>query len=131
MKFKYKKYGPDIFRPVIQIEVSLNSISIPYEVLVDSGADICIFDEDVAQILGINIIKGIRHEVIGVTGIPQYYYLHRVDVIVGGIKYQTEVGFMKLSNQVFGIVGQRGFFSKFIVKFDLNKKEIELKPRGL
>ncbi len=129
MKFKYKKYDSGTFRSVIQIEVSCNSLSVPYEVLVDSGADICIFDEDIAIILGINIVKGIRQEVIGVTGIPQYYYLHKVSIKVGGIEYQTDVGFMKLSNQAFGIAGQKGFFDKFIIKFDLKKEEIELKER--
>ena len=129
MKYKYKNYGPETLRPVIRIEISHNQRTVPYEVLIDSGADICIFDEDVAIILGINMVKGIRREVIGVTGIPQYYYLHAVSLNVGNVKYQTEVGFMKLSNQVFGIVGQKGFFDRFIVKFDLNKKEVELKER--
>ena len=40
MKFSYKKYPQDVFRPVIRIEVkSKNQPSVPYEVLVDSGAD--------------------------------------------------------------------------------------------
>ena len=29
----------------------------------------------------------------------------------------------------FGLVGQKGFFDLFIVKFDLLRSEIELKPR--
>lgn len=129
MKFKYKKYGSDILRPVIRIEISYGSINVPYSVLVDSGADICIFDADIAAILGIDITKGIRHEVAGLTGVPQYYYLHRVSIIVGGISHRADVGFMKMNNQSFGIVGQKGFFDKFIVKFDLEKEEIELKER--
>ena len=128
MKFKYKKYGPDTLRPVIPIEVSFNSISVPYEVLIDSGADVCIFDSDIADILGIDVIKGIRREVSGVTGIPEYYYLHKVTIIIDGLKFKTDVGFMKLRNQAFGIVGQKGFFDKFKVSFDLKKEEIEIKP---
>ncbi len=53
MKFGYKKYGPGIFRPVIPIEVIYNGTAVPYEVLVDSGADICIFDAQIAEILGL------------------------------------------------------------------------------
>lgn len=127
MKFKYKRYGFDTLRPVIPIEVSFNSLSVPYEVLIDSGADLCIFDVDIADILGIDVVKGIRYEVSGLTGIPEYYYLHRVIIIVDGVKYKTDVGFMKLRNQTFGIVGQKGFFDEFIVKFDLKKEEIEIK----
>lgn len=29
----------------------------------------------------------------------------------------------------YGIVGQKGFFDLFIVRFDLLKEEVELKPR--
>lgn len=130
MKFKYKRYGPDTLRPVILIEVSFNSLSVPYEVLIDSGADLCIFDVDIADILGIDVVKGIRHEVSGLTGIPEYYYLHRITIIVDGVKYKTDVGFMKLRNQTFGIVGQKGFFNKFTIKFDLQKEDIEIKERN-
>jgi len=30
----------------------------------------------------------------------------------------------------YGLVGQRGFFENFIVKFDLQKEEVELKIRS-
>lgn len=44
MKFRYKKYGPGILRPIIPIEIIYQNRSVGYEVLVDSGADFCIFD---------------------------------------------------------------------------------------
>jgi len=44
MKFRYKKYGPSILRPIIPIEIVYKDKSVPYEVLIDSGADFCIFD---------------------------------------------------------------------------------------
>lgn len=127
MKFKYKRYGLGTLRPIIPVEVSCNGIDIPYEVLIDSGADICIFDSNIADILGIDVVKGIRHEVWGITGVPEYYYLHRVTIVINGLKYKTDVGFMNLRNQSFGIVGQKGFFDKFTVKFDLQEEEIEIK----
>lgn len=130
MKFKYKKYGLDTLRPIIPIEVSYNGIEIPYEVLIDSGADTSIFDSNIADILGIYVVKGIRREVWGITGVPEYYYLHKVTIVINGLKYKTDVGFMKLRNQSFGIVGQKGFFDKFTVKFDLQEEEIEVKYKG-
>lgn len=129
MKFRYKKYGPGILRPVTPVEVIKNDIIVPYEVLVDSGADICIFDASLAVVLGIDLVKGERYQVSGVTGSPQYYYLHKVTLSVGGIKYTTDAGFMVMTNGAYGIVGQKGFFDKFVVKFDLKKEDLELKPR--
>ena len=129
MKFTYKKYGEDILRPVIPIEIHQNSLEVPYEVLVDSGADISVFDASLADVLGINLVKGIRKQIIGATGFPENMYLHTILIKVGEIEFKIEVGFMNISTNSYGIVGQRGLFNKYIVKFDLNKKAIELKER--
>lgn len=129
MKFKYKKYGPDTLRPVIPIEIVANNLEVPYEVLVDSGADMCIFDAQIASILGIDIVKGVKTRVSGVTGYPEDMYIHTFRIKVGGQDCKMEVGFMNMRNSTYGVVGQKGFFELFIVKFDLKKNEIEIKPR--
>lgn len=36
----------------------------------------------------------------------------------------------KPSKHGYGLLGQKGFFDIFIVKFDLIKKEIDIKPRN-
>lgn len=130
MKFKYKKYGPGVLRPVIPVEVEFGNLAVPYEVLVDSGADLCIFDSQIASILGINVLKGIKNQVTGVTGFPEDYYVHHLTIKVGGSEHKIDVGFMPMRNSAYGIVGQKGFFSVFIVKFDLQKEEIEIKLRA-
>lgn len=130
MKFKYKKYGPGILRPVIPIEVIYNNITVPYEVLVDSGADMCIFDAQIAEILEIDLKRGKEHKVSGITGQEESYYIHPVTITVGGIMYDIEAGFLpNIADLGYGVVGQKGFFDLFIVKFDLIKEEIELKQR--
>ncbi|MEK7632036.1 MAG: aspartyl protease family protein [Patescibacteria group bacterium] len=128
MKFSYKKYPQDILRPVIRIEVkSKNQPSVPYEVLVDSGADFCIFDAGIAEILNIDLESGEPRNVAGVTGVQEVYYVHPVTLLLGGWEYQTEVGFMPgVSRFGHGIVGQIGFFDQFKVKFDYQKAEVEL-----
>ena len=84
MKFKYKKYGSGILRPVIPIEILYKDIAVSYEVLVDSGADICIFDAQIAEILSINLKNGKEQKVSGLTGISESYYVHPVIISVGG-----------------------------------------------
>ncbi len=130
MKFKYKKYSEDILRPVIPIEITANNVTVPYEVLVDSGADICIFDAQIADILNIDLKKGQRKEVAGITGKIEFYYLYPVVMNLAGKKHQIEVGFLpNIASLGYGVVGQRGFFDLFVVKFDLVEREIELTPR--
>ncbi len=130
MKFRYKKYSAQVLRPVIPIEIIHQGRVVTYEVLVDSGADVCIFDAQIGEILGIDIAKGDRQEVGGITGIVEPYYIHPVTINVGGWSYEIKAGFLPgIARLGYGVVGQRGFFDVFVVKFDLVKEEIELKDR--
>ncbi len=130
MKFRYKQYEPGIIRPVIPIEIVHSNRSVPYEVLVDSGADFCIFDAQIAELLDIDVTSGNRREVGGITGVVEPYYVHPLTIRVGGRAHQIEAGFLpNIAALGYGVLGQRGFFDIFVVKFDFVKAEIELKDR--
>ncbi len=132
MKFNYKRFGPNILRPVVEIKLRSGSKFLRYEVLVDSGADFCIFNAEVGEALGLDIKKGKMQQVFGVGGKVALYYLHKVNIEVGKKSFEIEAGFMPdVAGRMmpYGLVGQRGFFENFIVKFDLKKEEIELKNR--
>ncbi|MEK7116902.1 MAG: retropepsin-like aspartic protease [Patescibacteria group bacterium] len=131
MKFKYKRYG-SILRPVIEITLKNQNKYIRYEVLVDSGADLCLFDEEIGSYLGINIKKGKPKEVFGVGGKCSLFYVHPITIEVGGWPFEINAGFMpSVAGKVmpYGLVGQNGFFENFIIKFDLLKEEIEVRNR--
>ncbi len=130
MKFSYKRYGT-VLRPVIPLKLKHGGAEIGYHVLVDSGADLCIFDAEIGQAIGINVTAGKPRQVFGVGGKSSIYYLHQVTIEVGGWSHQIEAGFMpNVAGRVmqYGLVGQKGFFNLFTVKFDLMKEEVELKP---
>lgn len=131
MKFRYARYG-SILRPVIPIKVKFGSAEIGYHVLVDSGADLCLFDGEIGEALGIKITKGEAREIFGVGGKISFYYLHKVKIEIGRWTHEIQVGFMPSvggRHIPYGIVGQRGFFDAYIIKFDLIKEEIELSSR--
>lgn len=130
MKFRYKKITEGILRPIIPIEIIYKNQRIRYEVLVDSGADGNIFDAEIGKILNIDIERGEKKTVGGITGVTEEYYIHPVIINVGGWEYKTQAGFLpNIAHLGYGVVGQRGFFDIFIVKFDLIKAIIELKER--
>jgi len=53
-----------------------------------------------------------------------------VELIVGTWSYDVKVGFLPhIAYLGYGILGQKGFFDVFVVKFDFLKGEIELKTR--
>lgn len=140
MKFPYFKlllqghlefFGTSILKPVIPISILANSLELRYAALIDSGADFCIFDAEIGENLGIDISSGLKIEFGGIQeGNVARGFLHPVSVKIGGVDYRTTVGFSyNISKHGYGILGQKGFFDIFVVKFDLIKEEIELKSR--
>lgn len=129
MKFPYYELRGGLTRPIIEIEMSYGDRNFRYAALIDSGADMNLFQSEVAEHLGIDLEKGIKRSVGGIAdGESQVYYVHPVTLTVGGWKYETTVGFMPaLSKNGYGVLGQMDFFNLFKkVSFDFNKQEIEL-----
>ena len=129
MKFKYKKFNASFLRPVVPITISVGEKKVNYEVLIDSGADMCIFDAEIGELLGLEIEKGEPHPVSGIVANQTiFYYIHPVIVKVGHCSRKMFVGFSRnIARCGYGIVGQKDFFETFIVKFNLRHQEIELK----
>lgn len=140
MKFKYRKlslapasdfFGKFIYKPIIPIGISKLGISVRYAVLIDSGADFCIFDAELGEYLGINIRQAAEIKFGGIQSLGgAKAYIHRVNIEIGGYDYRTDVGFSyDIARHGYGILGQKGFFDLFAVNFNLTKEEIGLKPR--
>jgi len=141
MKFRYCKlllpqrsnyFGTSILKPIIPIKVAIGKKELQYAALIDSGADFCIFDAEIGEYLGLDIRRAPREEFGGIQDRGgAEAFLHEIILDIGGWDYKTVIGFSyDIAKHGFGILGQKGFFEHFIVKFDLLKEEIELRPRG-
>lgn len=140
MKFPYHKlllpqrsdyFGSSILKPIIPIKIIAEGKELRYAALIDSGADFCIFDAEIGEYLGLDVESGSRE---GFGGIQEQggavAFLHKVILSIGGLESKTTVGFSyDIARYGFGILGQKGFFDAFVVKFDFLKEEIELKER--
>ncbi len=131
MKFGYKIYDHGVLRPVIPVQVIYKNTIVFYEVLIDSGADSNIFSSDIADVFGIDITSGEEGKVAGIIGESKAIYFHYLNLRISGKLFKNvRVGFLKEMGQyAYGVVGQKGFFDIFVVKFDLVKEEIEIKER--
>lgn len=140
MKFPYFKlslpqhsecFGWSILKPIVSVKISVGDKELHYAALIDSGADFCIFDAEIGEYLGLDIQSGKQEEFGGIQekgGAKAF--LHQIKLNIGGWDYKTIVGFSyDIARHGFGILGQKGFFDIFVVKFDLLKEEIELKDR--
>lgn len=140
MKFRYHKFnlppssdffGKQILKPIIPIKILNTNIVLQYAALIDSGADFCIFDAGLGEYLGINITSGMEIQFGGIQSLGgAKAYIHKITLEIGGHEFKTEIGFSyDISKNGYGILGQKGFFSLFSVKFDLQKEDIEIKER--
>lgn len=119
-----------VFRPVIDIRMLWNHQSTRYRVLIDSGADFCIFHSDVAEVLKIPVVKGKKMTFYGTGGTPQKAYFHDVQIEIAGWPMKLYCGFSyDMQSLPYGILGQTGFFDRFKIEFDYQGKRIELKPK--
>jgi hypothetical protein len=140
MKFRYFKFplpaksdffGHSILKPIIPIGLSVGGEPFDYSALIDSGADFCIFDAGIAEALEFDVRNGKRLNFSGVQETRgAEAFLHDVTILIGGTKHKIPIGFSyDIAKDGYGILGQRGFFDIFSVKFDYQKEEIELKEK--
>jgi len=139
MNFRYRKFPIDTkncpfpnkksaLRPIIQIDFESNLRNFGYLVLIDSGADYCIFHAEIGEQLGLDIKSGIPLIFFGTSGQPQKAFFHEVSFKIGGHSKRYMVGFSyDMSKLAYGLLGQDGFFDKWNVKFEYQKENIELK----
>lgn len=119
--------------PVIPVTVSLDDHCFVTEALVDSGAASCIFDAQIAGLLGIkNVRRGGRLEFEGISGHRIIGYQHDVTLEVGGNRFhKIPIAFTEdMPDNAVNILGQQGFFEIFPIKFIYRLKEIELMTRS-
>ena len=139
MNFRYRRFPVDpknspfpnkksSLRPVVQIDFETEDGKFGYLVLIDSGADYCIFHATVGEQLGIDIKSGKPLTFYGTSGEPQKAYFHTITFKIGGHQHTCFAGFSyDMEKLAYGLLGQDGFFDKWIVKFEYHREYIELR----
>ena len=130
MIFPYVQYGHET-RPVIPISIKIpdTDLEFEYNVLVDSGADMCAFSYEVAEGMGIESSMGEPCEPIRLGGHEFECFVYPVNFRVGGWSHSAHVRFFSNKGDrkmSYGIVGQSGFFQYFKIKFDRARECLEI-----
>jgi hypothetical protein len=89
------------------------------EALVDTGSPLCLFRADLGRLIGFDVEAGPGQEIGGVTTSEREpAYFHTVKLyIAGNWTVRVTVGFVETLHWA-GILGRRGFFDRFAVRFD-------------
>lgn len=125
MEFPYQKSG-DNYYPVVKLAIIFGSEKAILEALIDSGANISIFGEEVAQLLGIEIEKGQKTYLSGVGG-RIMGYIHKLRAETAGKSFSCKIVFSREYKVSFNLIGREDFFKKFVITFDEKNKKVILK----
>ncbi len=136
MKFPYQKLpardSSQRGKPVPLIPIKLfdhrKVASFECYALVDSGADKSLFNAEVARELTIDLRNAPEEPFSGIEGGVLMAKMANIFIQVTGDDkvFDIPVGFIENLN-LFGILGQEGFFDQFTVTFKRRKLELELK----
>lgn len=121
--YPYRTWGTYSL-PIVPIGLADGSI---VYALVDSGANISIFEASIAEKLGIAIENGKRISLQGIGG-RIVAYEHMVPIHIGSIEFNCKIAFSREFYVSLNLLGRDNFFSHFLITFDECKKETVLHP---
>lgn len=117
-EFPYLKDAQGRYAPIIYLQAWTGNRWLYLQAYVDSGASWSVFHVDVAQLLGIKLIRAKRHYIALGNGSVLPIYLHRVKVRFAGMEFSAPAGFSNALRVGFNLLGRAGFFNRFAMCFD-------------
>lgn len=125
---EYKRCNP-VWRKRPYIDVRLEHAVVGFWLLglVDSGSDICLFNDKWVGLLGLDRSTA-RTERIEGLGAEIDVDMLRVRMIVAGAQFDAEVGFSSAVGEAFGILGRHPFFERLHIGFDQPAERVLCQP---
>ena len=135
MIFRYVKIktpdGELIRLPAIPIRLTCNKRHQDLYALIDSGAELCVLNSSIAKTLKIDVTKGNPLSLTGLVGGSVPGYLHQLNLSMQGLpSIDLLVAFTETDDPEMPILGQRGFFDNFQIRFQRYKDLIEIFPKS-
>ena len=107
-------------------ENSLNEFS--FLVLIDSGAEFSLFTKSDAELLEIDLQKGEKIYIGGVSGDKFLAFIHPVLIKIGNKEFKIKTSFSS-RNDTPRILGRNPLFSNFFIIFDHKRQNTIFIPR--
>lgn len=122
--FKYYSNGEGYF-PIIPLYITTQSQQLKLHALIDSGATISVFKDEVAEQLGIKIERG-KEVYLGGVGGRIKGYIHELRLEIAGRKLLCPVVFSHEYFVSFNLLGREVFFKSFRIIFEEKKNYVKL-----
>lgn len=136
MRIPYTRYKLDNGQieslPIVSVRLTHKGKSLKIGALVDSGADISLFNADIATLLCIIPDTGKHYPIGTFAGGPDMdVWLHPIELTLNEYPaIAINVAFTNLQMPELCILGQRGFFDNFQIRFERYKDLMEIFPKS-
>jgi predicted aspartyl protease len=101
--------------PNIEVTLTVRSSekSYNFRAVVDTGADYCVFQPDIAEVLGIELAAGSEISIGNAAGSTFKAYGHEVELEYCGIRFSTMVYFADVPQFRRNLLGRVGWLDQF------------------
>ena len=128
MKFDYL-FFEGRFLPIVPLKIKGKDGWIEFKAFIDTGASYCLFHADEAEVLGIELEKGEKDEMIVGDGNALTVYIHHLTISIAGKEFQAKIGFSKGIGVNMDIIGRKDIFNNFVVCFDEQENSVTFTPK--
>ncbi len=98
--------------------------------LVDSGAVVSLFPEDVANAIGLDLSRGETLYLTGVGGYIKGKHVPDVEVVIRAFRLRIPVVFVSYMPIELAVLGRKGFFEAFEITFREWERKLIVEPRN-
>jgi Aspartyl protease len=132
MNYHYTSLDPASKRrvPLVKVTLAHQNKKVTVLAMLDSGADICVFNMGYAVALGLELSQCEQVTVSGVEGIAQDCYKTVIDLRPEGLPRITVPVLFIDSSGVDGLLRQEGFFDQHVVTFNRQDGRFEIVPNS-
>lgn len=127
------KQGTELVRlPLLSVHLACNRKRETIWTIIDSGADVSVFSGEIADLLDIKPETGRPFNLGGILdGSEMKSWLHQVNLTVDDLgSIDIMVAFTASASPVLSILGQKGFFDSYQIRFQRFKDQIEIWPKS-
>jgi hypothetical protein len=110
-------FRPDL-RPYLAVQIQAGALHVDTMGIVDSGADLTLFNEQLLEPLGLDKSQAVRIVEVGAAGRGELAFCFDVILRIKGGSFSDQIGFTPAADPAYGWLGRPGLFMACAIGFD-------------
>ena len=118
-----------VYYPIVPVRLKYGDLGLATDALIDSGANVSVFQSSIADYFGISIFQGERISLQGIGG-HIFAYKHVLEVEMDDYSFPSTIAFSQEMIPHINILGRDDFFFHFVISFDETSRKLTLLKSG-